>query len=452
MILRNSNIMLKFIMFLVFCITSSVSLYSPSPTNTTELTDDNYSSVTNGSSELWILYIYSSSCKTCEEFSSDFKAVVKAVQGVAKMGLINIQEQPQLKKQLEVQEDPVFKLVDATFRKPKTYKGALVKEDIIDYVSKILLVKMKMQAGIYKVRRPQQLDGQVIELNDSNFNKNVLKSGTPWIIQFYAPWCSHCQKFGPTYVKIAKELENEIKCGSVDATNNKLLTYRYEINSFPIVAYFPPGAKETDKPEKYAGHYVSKQAVVEWAQNLTNHLPVEIIELRDENTLKAVCENAPLCIISFLPHILDCQARCRYEYLNVTAKAAINLNSRKWGWIWTEAGAQNGLEETFGIGGSGYPTMVAVSIKKMKYSFLKGPYSVDGVAEFLRGIQSGLSEALLVQKGEMPKVNTIEPWDGKDGILENTNSENDDDEYNNEDKENDDSLPNNSNESTKDEL
>ena len=39
-------------------------------------------------------------------------------------------------------------------------------------------------------------------------------------------------------------------------------------------------------------------------------------------------------------------------------------------WVWTEAAQQSALEEAFGIGGFGYPAMVAVNGRKMKYRFV----------------------------------------------------------------------------------
>lgn len=52
--------------------------------------------------------------------------------------------------------------------------------------------------------------------------------------------------------------------------------------------------------------------------------------------------------------------------------------------MWVEGGAQPELEQTMEIGGFGYPAMVAVNIKKQKFSLLKGSFSEEGISEFLR--------------------------------------------------------------------
>ena len=48
--------------------------------------------------------------------------------------------------------------------------------------------------------------GDVIELTDSNFEKEVLKSDEPWLVEFYAPWCGHCKRLAPgmSYIIVNK--------------------------------------------------------------------------------------------------------------------------------------------------------------------------------------------------------------------------------------------------------
>ena len=50
-------------------------------------------------------------------------------------------------------------------------------------------------------------DTKVVQLNQDNFEKEVLKSKDLWLILFYAPWCGHCKRFHPEYEKAAKGLE-----------------------------------------------------------------------------------------------------------------------------------------------------------------------------------------------------------------------------------------------------
>lgn len=71
--------------------------------------------------------------------------------------------------------------------------------------------------------------------------------------------------------------------------------------------------------------------------------------------LKEACEGHPLCVISVLPHILDCQADCRNEYISILLKVGERFKKNQWAWVWAEAMQQHQLEDSLGIGGFGYP-------------------------------------------------------------------------------------------------
>ncbi|PIO36608.1 hypothetical protein AB205_0119280 [Aquarana catesbeiana] len=86
-------------------------------------------------------------------------------------------------------------------------------------------------------------------------------------------------------------------------------------------------------------------------------------------------------------------------------------------WLWAEAGTQLDMETALGIGGFGYPAMAAVNARKMKFALLKGSFSEQGINEFLRELSFGRGSTLPVGGGALPKINTVEPWDGKDGEL-----------------------------------
>ena len=69
------------------------------------------------------------------------------------------------------------------------------------------------------------------------------------------------------------------------------------------------------------------------------------------------------------------------------------------------------------VGGFGYPAMVVLSHKKMKYSTLTGSFSYDGLNEFLRDLSYGKGRTTPVRGAALPKLATIDAWDGKDGQL-----------------------------------
>ncbi|PKI62253.1 hypothetical protein CRG98_017387, partial [Punica granatum] len=81
--------------------------------------------------------------------------------------------------------------------------------------------------------------------------------------------------------------------------------------------------------------------------------------------------------------------------------------------VWAAAGKQQDLENRVGVGGYGYPAMVALNTKKAVYAPLKSAFGVNQVTEFVKEAGRG-------GKGNLPLEGTpvivkSEPWDGKDG-------------------------------------
>lgn len=75
----------------------------------------------------------------------------------------------------------------------------------------ILLRGGKSSGGSSKDSSGRGKTGSVIELTDDNFEKEVLKSKDPWLVEFYAPWCGHCKNLEPHWKSAATELKEQVK-------------------------------------------------------------------------------------------------------------------------------------------------------------------------------------------------------------------------------------------------
>lgn len=243
----------------------------------------------------------------------------------------------------------------------------------------------------------------------------VLDSDDVWLVALVAPWCGHCKNLKPEWAKAARELKGKVKLGQLDATVHTTTAHEFSVQGYPTIKFFPAGKKSRSSAEDYDGGRTSS-AIVEWAlSRYVENIPApEVYELTSEDAAKKACENKPLCVISILPNIYDCQSECRNGYLSMLREQADKFKQKQWGWLWAEGNAQQAVEDALDIGGFGYPAMAAVNIKKMKYSILRGAFSKDGIYEFLRDLSFGRGNTAPVKGAQMPKINSITPWDGKD--------------------------------------
>ncbi|KAK2143891.1 hypothetical protein LSH36_804g00025 [Paralvinella palmiformis] len=71
----------------------------------------------------------------------------------------------------------------------------------------------------------------VVELTPSNFNNLVIHGEGLWLVEFYAPWCGHCQNLAPEWKKAAKALKGVVGVGAVDMDKHQSLGAPYEVGT-----------------------------------------------------------------------------------------------------------------------------------------------------------------------------------------------------------------------------
>ena len=79
------------------------------------------------------------------------------------------------------------------------------------------------------------------ELNDGNFEGEVLKSDLPVLVDFWAPWCGPCKMVGPIVEQIAQEYEGKLKVGKLNVDENNQTASQFGIMSIPSVLFFKGG-------------------------------------------------------------------------------------------------------------------------------------------------------------------------------------------------------------------
>jgi thioredoxin 1 len=78
-------------------------------------------------------------------------------------------------------------------------------------------------------------------VTEETFDAEVLKSGTPVLVDFWATWCGPCRMIAPVVEEIADEYEGKLKVAKVDVDANPNLPATYGIRGIPTLLIFKDG-------------------------------------------------------------------------------------------------------------------------------------------------------------------------------------------------------------------
>ena len=81
----------------------------------------------------------------------------------------------------------------------------------------------------------------VVNLNENNFEEEVLKSDKTVLIDFWASWCGPCKMMSPVVDQIAEEMNDTVKVGKVNIDEEQSLAVRYNVMSIPTFVVIKNG-------------------------------------------------------------------------------------------------------------------------------------------------------------------------------------------------------------------
>lgn len=83
--------------------------------------------------------------------------------------------------------------------------------------------------------------GKILDVQDANFEEEVLRSPVPVLLDFSAEWCGPCKKMVPIIEEIAAEYAGKIKVATVDVGTAQDTAVRFGVLSVPTVIFFKDG-------------------------------------------------------------------------------------------------------------------------------------------------------------------------------------------------------------------
>ena len=87
----------------------------------------------------------------------------------------------------------------------------------------------------------QMASENVVAFTDANFDREVLQSDVPVLVDFWATWCAPCKQIAPIIDIIAEEYAGKIKVGKVNVDDNQATPGKYSVRGIPTLIMFKNG-------------------------------------------------------------------------------------------------------------------------------------------------------------------------------------------------------------------
>ena len=80
-----------------------------------------------------------------------------------------------------------------------------------------------------------------LKITRENFEREVMNSDKPVLIDFWAPWCGPCRMLSPTISDIAEDFKDKVKVGKVNVDEEEELAAMFRVSSIPLLVVMKDG-------------------------------------------------------------------------------------------------------------------------------------------------------------------------------------------------------------------
>lgn len=165
--------------------------------------------------------------------------VYKSLEAVAakypqmKVLIVDIQDSPALKTRFEVGSKAV--LVGVYQDEVQLRRARPWAVDVQSAAESLITVIPQEKNEEASRKEEKALNNTPVHITDTSFEKEVLESELPVLVDFWAEWCPPCRAIAPILDKLAKEYAGKVKIAKVDVDHNQGLSQAFQIQSIPTL-------------------------------------------------------------------------------------------------------------------------------------------------------------------------------------------------------------------------
>jgi len=257
----------------------------------------------------------------------------------------------------------------------------------------------------------------VISLDGDGYDA-MLRSKEPYFVEFYAPWCGHCQALKPEFTQVASALAGRVKVAAVDCEAHKSVCADEGVQGYPTLKLF---LANKSRPKGYKLERAAP-AMTEWvlAEAADFILPPEVHEVTSNGVFAREClgeggagKPRLLCIVAFLPPMFSSSAMARNAMVDGLGEVAKRFVSWDIAYFWAQSGDHPAVQAQLGMDG---PGVVGIAPGKAAFSDFYGAVRADSLADFVGGLTRGRSGLKELAGGSLREFEAVDPWDGKDYV------------------------------------